>query len=75
VKKPCVANLDTARELVEHGMAGEGAQAMVDLRRCAADRGCDDWQSCDRTIQGAWHEATHEPLPEMRRKPGHLDWD
>jgi hypothetical protein len=69
VKKPCVANLDTARELVEHGIVGEGARALVDLRRCAADCGCDDWQNCDHTVQGAWHEATHKPLPEARPKP------
>lgn len=69
MKKPCVANLDTARELVEHGIVGEGARALVDLRRCAADCGCDDWQNCDHTVQDAWHEATHKPLPEARPKP------
>jgi hypothetical protein len=75
VKKPCVANLDTARELVEHGIVGEGARALVDLRRCAADCGCDDWQNCDHTIQGAWHEATHKPLPEARPRPGYGNRD
>ena len=69
MKKPCVANLDTAREMVEHGMVGEGARTLVDLRRCAADCGCDDWQNCDGTVQGAWREATHQPLPEARPKP------
>jgi hypothetical protein len=81
VKKPCVANLDTARELVEHGIVGEGARALVDLRRCAADCGCDDWQNCDHTVQGAWHEATHQPsseprpkrLPEARPRPARRD--
>ena len=75
MKKPCVANLVTARELVEHGVVGEGAKALVDLRRCAADCGCDDWQNCDDTVQGTWQEATHLPLPEARPKPEHLDQD
>jgi hypothetical protein len=83
VKKPCVANLDIAREMVEHGMVGEGARALADLRRCAADWGCDDWQNCDHTVQGAWHEATHqtllEPLPkpllEARPRPARRDRD
>lgn len=69
MKKPCVANMDTARELVEHGMVGEGARTLVDLRRCAADCGCDDWQNCDHTVQDTWQEATHKPLPEARPKP------
>jgi hypothetical protein len=69
VKKPCVANLDTARELVEHGIVGEGARTLVDLRRCAGDCGCDDWQNCDHTVQDVWHGATHQPLPEARPKP------
>jgi hypothetical protein len=81
VKQPCVANLDTARELVEHGIVGEGARALVDLRRCAADCGCDDWRNCDHTVKGVWHEATHKllpdapakPLSEARPKPAHRD--
>jgi hypothetical protein len=75
VKTPCAANLDTARDLVEHGVVGEGAKVLVDLRRCAADCGCDDWQQCDSTVQGAWHEGTHQPLPEARPRPGHLNQD
>jgi hypothetical protein len=75
VKKPCVATLVTARELVEHGVVGEGAEVLVDLRRCAAERGCDDWQNCDGTVQGVWHEATHKPLPEARPKLAHFAGD
>jgi hypothetical protein len=72
VKTPCAANLDTARDLVEHGVVGEGGKVLVDLRRCAADCGCDDWQQCDSTVQGAWHEVTHQPLPEAQPKPAPL---
>jgi hypothetical protein len=61
--------LDTARDLVERGIVGENARAMVDLRRCAADCGCDDWQNCDHTVQGVWQEATQKPLPEARPRP------
>ena len=75
VKTPCAANLDAARDLVEHGIVGEGAKVMVDLRRCAADCGCDDWQQCDGTVQGAWHEAAHRPLPEARPRPARLTQD
>jgi hypothetical protein len=69
VKKPCTAHLDTAKELLEHGVIGEGAQALVDLRRCAGDCGCEDWQNCDATIQDAWREVAHKPLPEARPRP------
>jgi hypothetical protein len=75
VKTPCVANLDAARDLVEYGIVSEGAKVLLDLRRCAADCGCADWQNCDSTVQGAWHEATHRPLPEARPKPARLDQD
>jgi hypothetical protein len=75
VKKPCAASLVIARELVEHGVLGEGAEVLVDLRRCAAERGCDDWQNCDGTIQGVWHEATHKRLPEARPRPAPLAQD
>ena len=69
MKKPCVANLDTARDMVEHGMVGEGASTLVDLRRCAADCGCDDWQNCDHTVQGAWHDAGRSPCPRRGSSP------
>lgn len=69
MKRPCVASLNTARELLEHGVVGEGAKALVELRRCAADCGCDDWRNCDTTVQGAWQETTHQVLPEARPKP------
>ena len=75
MKRPCVASLNTARELLEHGIVGEGAKTLVILRRCAADCGCDDWRNCDTTVQGAWHEAPHQVLPEARPKPEHLDED
>jgi hypothetical protein len=75
MKTPCAANLDAARDLVEHGIVGEGAKIMVDLRRCAADCGCDDWRQCDDTVQGAWHEAAPRPLPEARPRPARVTQD
>lgn len=69
MKKPCAAHLDTAKELLEHGVVDEGAQALVDLRRCAGDCGCEDWQSCDAAIQDAWRDVAHKPLPEARPRP------
>jgi hypothetical protein len=75
MKNPCIANLDAARRLVEHGVLGEGARLMVELRRCAADCGCDDWRNCDSAVQGTWHEAAHRPLPEARPRPERLKQD
>lgn len=69
MKNSCVASLNTARELLAHGIVGEGAEALVSLRRCAAERGCDDWRNCDTTVQGAWHAGSQQPLPEARPKP------
>jgi hypothetical protein len=62
MRAPCAANLDTARELLDHGVVDEGAQKLVELRRCAQDCGCEDWQNCTHTIEGTWLEAA-EPRP------------
>jgi hypothetical protein len=62
MRTPCVADLDTAKELLEFGVLGEGARALVDLRRCAQMPGCEDWQNCSSTIEDAWRAA--EPPPE-----------
>jgi hypothetical protein len=70
VKKTCGDDLDTARALLEHGMIGEGAKVLVGLRRCAADCGCEDWQSCDATVSDTWCAPASKPLPEARPKPG-----
>jgi hypothetical protein len=69
VKKSCTENLDTACELLEHGIVGEGAKALVDLRRCAADGGCEDGQTCDATVSGAGRAPASKPLPGARPKP------
>ena len=73
MKNPCVASLNTARELLEHGIVGEGAETLASLRRCAADCGCDDWQDCDHTVQETWRETTHQALPEARPRPDSPD--
>jgi hypothetical protein len=67
MKPPCVANLDTARQLLEHGVVEEGAEALVDLRRCATEPGCEDWQNCSCQIDQTWR-ATAE-LPAARPRP------
>jgi hypothetical protein len=63
MRSPCAANLVTARDLLEHGMVGEGARKLVDLRRCAQDCGCTEWQYCTHRVEGAWLEAA-TPRPE-----------
>jgi hypothetical protein len=69
VRAPCVANLKTAKELLEFGVTGEAAKALVDLRRCAQTPGCEDWQNCSSTIDEAWLAAA-EPLPEAKARDG-----
>ena len=69
MKKSCIDHLDTARDLLEHGVVAEGAKALVELRRCAADCGCEDWRNCDATVSGTWRESARKPLPEARPKP------
>jgi hypothetical protein len=41
----------------------------VDLRRCAATPGCDDWRNCSSTVEGAWQDAGENALPEARPRP------
>ena len=35
MKKSCIDHLDTARDLLEHGVVAEGAKALVELRGLA----------------------------------------
>jgi hypothetical protein len=75
VRAPCVAHLDTAKELLDFGVVDEAAKALADLRRCAQTPGCEDWQNCDRTAQDTWRAAT-PPLPEAKAQeesPGEAD--
>jgi hypothetical protein len=65
MRAPCVANLDTAKDLLEFGVVGEGARTLVDLRRCAHTPGCEDWQNCSCTVDEAWRAAA-EALPDAR---------
>ena len=66
MRAPCVAHLKTARKLLEFGVVGEAAEALVDLRRCAQTPGCEDWQDCDRTVGATW--CAGEPLPEAKAR-------
>ena len=66
MRKVCVTHLDAARELLEYGVVREGAETLVDLRSCAADCGCEDWQNCDLTVQQVWRAAADAGLPEAR---------
>jgi len=65
VRAPCVANLDTAKELLEFGVTGEAAKTLVDLRHCAQTPGCEDWRNCTCTVEETWRAAA-EPLPEAK---------
>lgn len=67
MRGPCVANLATARELLEFGVLGEAAGALVDLHRCAQAAGCEDWQNCSSTIDETWRGAAG-PSPEVKAR-------
>ena len=69
MKAPCRAHLATARELLKFGVVDEAARALVDLRRCAATPGCDDWRNCSSTVEDAWQAAGENALPEARPRP------
>jgi hypothetical protein len=69
VRAPCVANLDTAKELLEFGVIGEAAKALVDLHRCAQAAGCEDWQNCSSTVDETWRGPA-KPLPEAKARDG-----
>jgi hypothetical protein len=72
VRAPCVANLDTAKELLEFGVVGEAAKALLDLRRCAQVPGCEDWRNCSSTIEETWR-CPAAPLPEPKARDGAQD--
>lgn len=69
MRAPCVANLDTAKELLEFGVVDEGAKTLVDLRHCAQTPGCEDWRNCSCTVEEVWRAAAEVTLPEPRRRP------
>jgi hypothetical protein len=69
MKAPCMANLDTAKELLDFGVIDEGARTLVDLRRCAGAPGCEDWRNCSSTVESAWRAAGEGALPDARPRP------
>jgi hypothetical protein len=73
VRAPCVANLDTARELLEFGVVDEGARSLLELRRCAQTPGCEDWRNCSATLEDTWRAAAEVKLPEARERPDDAD--
>ena len=68
MRAPCVANLETAKELLEFGVVDEGAKALLDLRQCAQTPGCEDWRNCSGTVEDVWRAAAEPVLPEARAR-------
>jgi hypothetical protein len=66
LRAPCVANLETAKELLEFGVVDEGAKTLLDLRHCAQAPGCEDWRNCSCTVEDVWRAAAEPALPEAR---------
>lgn len=71
MQEVCVGALDTARELLEFGILGEGAHELLGLRRCAGRCGCGDWQECRMRIDAAWPAAGRDrrTTPEQPSAP------
>jgi hypothetical protein len=50
----CTDKMKTARELLDFGVFGEGAESLVRLHDCARRAGCDRWHQCAGLIEGQW---------------------
>jgi hypothetical protein len=75
VKNPCVAGLDSARELGEHGVMAKGPRLWSACAAAPPTAGAMTGGIATTRSRGAWNEATHKRLPEARPKPAHLKGD
>lgn len=64
MRSPCAAILDTARDLLDHGVLPEGSKDLADLHGCANTCGCDDWQDCREQTAEAWRGENPDALPK-----------
>lgn len=67
MRSPCAAIMETARELLDHGVFSEGSKELSDLRRCANTCGCEEWQDCREQTAGTWRRTNPEALPRPAR--------
>jgi len=63
MRSPCAAVLDTARDLLDHGILPEGSRGLAHLRDCANTCGCGDWQECREQTAGAWRSLNPDAVP------------
>lgn len=64
MRSPCAATLDTARDLLDHGVLPEGSKDLANLRDCANTCGCGDWQECRDQTDDAWRGTNPDALPK-----------
>ncbi|MGI9434225.1 MAG: hypothetical protein ACR2Q4_05260 [Geminicoccaceae bacterium] len=50
--------MNTARDLLDHGLLREGAQKLVRLHDCGRKAGCDQWHVCIGLIENQWQAST-----------------
>ncbi|HEX6145017.1 MAG TPA: hypothetical protein VFZ01_20045 [Geminicoccaceae bacterium] len=62
---PCQSLLEEARDLLEHGLFGDGVDGLVRLRRCAHKGICREWCDCRAQIDLAWTGRTAGGLAEI----------
>lgn len=69
MRSPCAAIMETARDLLDHGVFPEGAEDLAELHKCAATCGCEEWQDCRDRTDDAWRKTTPAALPEATSRP------
>ncbi|MGI9501166.1 MAG: hypothetical protein ACR2P3_14100 [Geminicoccaceae bacterium] len=50
----CTDRMNIARELLDYGVLGEGAEQLCRLRNCGRRVGCDHWQRCIQRVERQW---------------------
>lgn len=58
---PCENLMKTARDLLDHGVLREGAEALVRLHDCGRRAGCNHWHRCIGLIENQWRAAALAP--------------
>ncbi len=54
MQPPCTDKMKIARELLDFGVLGEGAENLSRLHDCGRRAGCERWHQCVRLVEGQW---------------------
>ena len=50
----CTDRMTTARELLDYGLLGEGAENLAKLHDCGRRIGCRHWHRCLHLVERLW---------------------